>query len=80
MERTRFVAPAVIALVLAALTQSFYPYLYAGLLNVQPLELSLLTLRNIGEVVLLAVSVWILYESKPKATSLPHIHAGRVES
>ncbi|BAU98691.1 glycosyltransferase 87 family protein [Aurantimicrobium minutum] len=79
MERTRFVAPAVIALVLAALTQSFYPYLYAGLLNVQPLELSLLTLRNIGEVVLLAVSVWILYESKPKATSLPHIHAGSVE-
>lgn len=80
MERTSFVAPAVIALVLAALTQSFYPYLYAGLLNVQPLELSLLTLRNIGEVVLLAVSVWILYESKPKATSLPHIHAGSVET
>jgi hypothetical protein len=80
MERTSFVAPAVIALVLAALTQSFYPYLYAGLLNVQPLELSLLTLRNICEVVLLAVSVWVPYESKPKATSLPHIQAGRVES
>lgn len=80
MERARFVAPAVIALVSAALTQSFYPYLYAGLLNVQPLELSLLTLRNIGEVVLLAVSVLILYESKPKATSWPHIHAGSVET
>lgn len=79
LERARFVTPALIALILAALTQSFYPYLYAGLLNVQPLELSLLTLRNIGEVVLLAVSVWILYESKPKATSLPHIHAGSVE-
>ena len=80
MERVRFVAPAVIALVLAALTQSFYPYLYAGLLSVLPLELSLLTLRNIGQVVLLAVSVWILYESKPKGSSLPHIHAGSVES
>lgn len=80
MERARFVAPAVIALVLAALTQSFYPYLYAGLLNVQPLELSLLTLRNIGEVVLLAVSAWILYESTPKATSLPHNIAGSVET
>ncbi|BDU11281.1 hypothetical protein AINA4_12020 [Aurantimicrobium sp. INA4] len=79
MERVRFVAPAVVALVLAALTQSFYPYLYAGLLNVQPLELSLLTLRNIGEVVLLAVSVWIPYESKPKATSLPYNLAGSVE-
>lgn len=80
MERTRFVAPAVIALVLAALTQSFYPYLYAGLLNVQPLELSLLTLRNIGEVVLLAVSVWILYESKPQAKSLIQKLEGSVES
>ena len=71
MERTRFVAPAVIALVLAALTQSFYPYLYAGLLNVQSLELSLLTLRNIGEVVLLAVSVWILYEARSRASWSP---------
>ena len=64
LEQKRFVAPAVIALVLGALTQGFYPYLYNGLLNVQPLELSILTLRNIGELVLLAVSASVLYEAK----------------
>ena len=64
LEQRRFVAPAVIALVLAALTQAFYPYLYNGLLNVQPVELSILTLRNIGELVLLAVSATVLYEAK----------------
>jgi hypothetical protein len=56
LEQKRFVAPAVIALVLGALTQGFYPYLYNGVLNVQP--------RNIGELVLLAVSASVLYEAK----------------
>lgn len=55
-----FRVPALISLVLAALTQAFYPYLYTGLLEVQPFELSILTLRNIGELVLLAVSFFIL--------------------
>ena len=64
LEQRRFVVPAVITLVLAALTQAFYPYLYNGLLNVQPLELSILTLRNIGELVLLVVSATVLYEAK----------------
>jgi hypothetical protein len=64
LEQRRFIAPAVIALVLGALTQAFYPYLYNGLLNVQPLELGILTLRNIGELALLAVSVGVLYEAK----------------
>ena len=64
LEQRRFIAPAVIALVLGALTQAFYPYLYNGLLNVQPLELSILTLRNIGELVFLAVSATVLYEAK----------------
>ena len=64
LEQKRFVVPAVIALVLGALTQGFYPYLYNGVLNVQPVELSILTLRNIGELVLLAVSASVLYEAK----------------
>ena len=64
LEQRRFVSPAVIALLLGVLTQAFYPYLYNGLLNVQPLELSILTLRNIGELVLLAVSATVLYEAK----------------
>lgn len=64
LEQRRFVSPAVIALLLGVLTQAFYPYLYNGLLNVQPLELSILTLRNIGELVLLAASATVLYEAK----------------
>ena len=64
MERKKFVAPAVVALVLAALTQAFYPYLYTGLLETKALELSILTLRNVGELVLLAVSASVLYEAK----------------
>jgi hypothetical protein len=67
LEQRRFIVPAVIAFVLAVLTQAFYPYLYTGLLNVQPLELSILTLRNIGELVLLAVSASVLYEAKRRA-------------
>ena len=63
LEQKRFVAPALIALVLGALTQGFYPYLYNGVLNVQSLELSILTLRNIGELVLFSVSVSMLYEA-----------------
>ena len=79
LEQKRFVAPAVIALVLGALTQGFYPYLYNGLLNVQPLELSILTLRNIGELVLLAVSAAVLYEAAPTKAESPKTQEGRVE-
>lgn len=64
LEQKKFIAPAIIALVLGALTQAFYPYLYNGVLNLQPVELSILTLRNIGELVLLAVSAYVLYEAK----------------
>ena len=64
LEQKRFVAPAVIALVLAALTQAFYPYLYSGLIEVKPLELTFLTLRNTGELVLMAVSSTVLFEAK----------------
>lgn len=66
LEQKRFIVPAVIALILGALTQAFYPYLYNGLLNVQPLELGILTLRNIGELVLLAASAWVLYMAKSR--------------
>lgn len=64
LEQKPFVAPAVFALVLGALTQAFYPYLYIALLNLQPFELGILTLRNIGEIILLALSASVL--SGPK--------------
>ena len=57
----RFAVPAGIVLVLAALTQTVYPYLYWALLAVSPPMVLLLTLRNAGLFVLLAwalVDVW----------------------
>ncbi|MDH6278670.1 hypothetical protein M2118_001662 [Aurantimicrobium minutum] len=60
LEQKRFLAPAVIALVLAALTQALYPYLYNGLLELHPLEMSILTFRNIGELLTLGISINLL--------------------
>ena len=45
--------PATLALVLAGLTQLLYPYLYLQLLNLNPLLLAVLTVRNMLEFVLL---------------------------
>jgi len=49
--------PASLALVIAALTQVLYPYLYLELLYLNPLLLSVLTVRNILEFVLLGWAV-----------------------
>jgi hypothetical protein len=51
--------PAVLALGLAALTHLVYPYLYWMLLSAWPPMVALLTVRNIGYLVLLA---WCLAE------------------
>lgn len=49
--------PATLALVIAALTQLIYPYLYLELLYLNPLLLGVLTVRNILEFVLLGWAV-----------------------
>ncbi|MCU1409515.1 MAG: hypothetical protein JWR04_222 [Rhodoglobus sp.] len=49
--------PATLALVIAALTQLLYPYLYLELLYLNPLLLAVLTVRNILEFVLLGWAV-----------------------
>ncbi|MHB1234575.1 MAG: glycosyltransferase 87 family protein [Microbacteriaceae bacterium] len=53
--------PAVIAVVVGGLTQSFYPYLYGNLLALQPDMLVLLTLRNLLIFVLLGWAVSALW-------------------
>lgn len=60
LESKKFRVPAIIALALAALTQAFYPYLYSGLIEIKPLEISILTLRNIVELILFAVTFQLL--------------------
>jgi hypothetical protein len=56
----RFAVPARIALALAALTHLIYPYLYVRLLAADPVLVAILTLRNIGYVVLLGWAVHAL--------------------
>ncbi len=57
VRRAVWVAPAVLALLAAALTQLVYPVLYAGILTPAPLAVIVLTLRNL---VLIALFVWIV--------------------
>ncbi len=61
-----FRVPAVGALLIAALTQYIYPYLYDDLLALQPTLLIALTVRNVLVIALMAWSVAQLWElSRP---------------
>ncbi|MFI8594597.1 glycosyltransferase 87 family protein [Microbacterium sp. NPDC078428] len=55
LDRRRAAAPAVLAGIVAALTQAIYPMVYGGLLGAQFLPVLLLTLRNATEIALLVV-------------------------
>ncbi|GAA0959419.1 glycosyltransferase 87 family protein [Frigoribacterium faeni] len=52
---------AVVALVVGGLTQVIYPWFYDDLLTVQPWMLVVITLRNLGEIVLLVVACVMLW-------------------
>lgn len=72
----RFAWPAGLALSLAALTQMFYPYLYGALLTAAPAMVFVVTLRNVGLLVLLGwalADVWragtTAAQSSPSAAS-----------
>ena len=52
-----FAVPAAIVLVVAALTQAFYPYLYTELLTLNPILLADITARNLLLFVLLAWAI-----------------------
>lgn len=59
-RRRQWLLPAGLGLVLAALTQLIYPYLYVELLAASPAMVLLLTLRNLLQLVLLGWSVYAL--------------------
>ncbi len=63
-----FRTPAVLVLVLGALTQIVYPYLYWQLLILNPLMVSALTVRNLLEFVLLGWAVVAIVRS-PRASA-----------
>lgn len=58
-----FRTPAILGLVIAALTQVIYPYLYRWLLALNPLLVSALTVRNILEFVLLGWAIFAIVRS-----------------
>ena len=66
--------PATVALVIAALTQAVYPYLYDAVLALNPLMLAVLSARNILEFVLLGWAVLAVVRSprQPGADDDPH--------
>lgn len=66
-----FAVPAGLVLLVAALTQSFYPYLYNDLLSLDPVLLALLTLRNLLLFVLLAWAVRAVVLTGRHAASAP---------
>ncbi|MCU1440056.1 MAG: hypothetical protein JWP85_1053 [Rhodoglobus sp.] len=66
-----FRIPAILGLVIAALTQVIYPYLYVALLNVDPLMLSVLTVRNLLLFVLLGWAVFAVVTAKPAGDNEP---------
>lgn len=63
VDRTRFTAPALYGLVIAVLTQLFYPYQYMELLTLNPLFVVFLTMRNAFVLILLGYSVWLVATS-----------------
>lgn len=67
----RFVVPAAIALVIAVLTQLVYPYFYGRLLQADPLLVAILTVRNLGYVVLLGWALSAVVSAARRTESPP---------
>lgn len=62
-DRWWFAVPAALVALIAALTQSFYPYLYGWLLGLHPILLALLTARNLLLFVLLGWAMYLLWNA-----------------
>jgi hypothetical protein len=59
-----FKTPAVLVLITAALTQVLYPFLYDGLIDPNPVMVSVLTVRNLGYFVLLGWTIAALWRKR----------------
>jgi hypothetical protein len=64
VDRARFAPVAIVSLVMALLTQVFYPFYYDLILVANPLMVAVMTIRNILEIVVLAMAVNLLAGSK----------------
>jgi hypothetical protein len=77
IDRERFRVPAIMALVIAVLTQVFYPYLYLELLNLNPWLVAVLSVRNILEFVLLGYAIVMLARVRNDARRREERHRAR---
>ncbi|MET4781732.1 hypothetical protein [Glaciihabitans sp. UYNi722] len=67
-----FRTPAIIVLVLAGLTQAFYPYLYGYLLGLNVVMLTVLSARNLLLFVLLGWTIFSLWQAgRERAENIP---------
>nr|WP_179580775.1 glycosyltransferase 87 family protein [Leifsonia psychrotolerans] len=71
LHGVRWRTPAILALVLAGLTQLIYPFLYDLLLVANPLVVLVLTLRNLLEFVLLGWAIWSIVSARSDAPANP---------
>ena len=69
-NRRWFATPAVLVAVIAALTQTIYPYLYGWLLSLNPVLLVILSARNLLLFVVLGWAVYTLLTSDRQRESL----------
>jgi hypothetical protein len=67
IDRQRFQVPALITLVIALITQAFYPYLYLELLNLNPWLIAVLSVRNVLEFVLLGYAIVMVARLRTEA-------------
>jgi hypothetical protein len=77
IDRPRFRIPAILTLVIALLTQGFYPYLYLELLKLNPWLIAVLSLRNILEFVLLGLAIAMVASVRRDARSREARHVAR---
>ena len=68
-----FRTPAILVLVLAALTQLIYPFLYSYLIRLNPVMLIVLSARNLLYFVLLGWAVVTIWRASRAPTSVPPI-------
>jgi len=75
IDRRRFQVPALLTLTIAVMTQGFYPYLYLELLNLNPWLVTLLSVRNVLEFVLLGYAVVMVARLRTEARAREVRHA-----
>lgn len=77
VQGRRWRTPAILALVLAALTQLIYPYFYGLLLIADPAMVFVLTLRNLLEFILLGWAIWSIVRARGDADGSAKVQDSR---